>query len=108
MPSAAMRSSEPLRSSARSEPPWPSGESARLPGRLEEDLAGEVNGRHAALPEEVHPRRVEPEVPVLLEVGQRRLVVLVARHDEPVERPAVAPARGEDLLGEDLEEGMVP
>ena len=28
MPSRAIRSSDPLRSSARSEPPWPSGESA--------------------------------------------------------------------------------
>jgi hypothetical protein len=47
-------------------------------------------------------------VPVLLEEGLRRRVVLVARHDEPVQRPPVAPARGEDLLGEDLEEGLAP
>ena len=53
------------------------------------------------------PAAVQPEVAVLNEKGLGRGVVLVARHDEPVELPPVPHARRDDLLREDLEEGAV-
>ena len=73
---------------------------------LEQDPAGEIHRRHAALPEEMHPRPVEPEKPVLGEERLRPGVVGVTGHDEPVQRPAVTPTDSGDFLREDLEERL--
>jgi hypothetical protein len=71
---------------------------------FEQDLAVKTDGRHATLAEEMHAGDVESEEIVLLKKGLGRRVVLVAGHDEPVERPTVAPARHEQFLGKHLKE----
>lgn len=70
--------------------------------RLQHNLSFEVHRRHPALAEEMHATLVEPEEPVLREKRLRRRVILVARHDEPVQRPAVTSARRLDLFSENL------
>ena len=56
----------------------------------------------------MHAGAVEAEVTVLLEKCLGGRVVLMAGHDEPVERLPVAFACGHDLFGEHLEQGMMP
>ena len=72
--------------------------------RLQQDLAGEVHGGHAALPEKMHPRRIQTEELVRREKRPRRRVIRMARHDEPVQRAAVAPASRQDFFREHLEQ----
>jgi hypothetical protein len=77
-------------------------------GRLEQDPALEVHRRHTALPEEVHAAGIEAEVAVLRKEDLGRRVVLMAGHDEPVQRPAVAAPRRQYFLGEDPEKRLAP
>ena len=75
--------------------------------RLEQDLAVETHGRHAALAEKVHAVRIQAEKLVLRKERLRLRVIRVAGHDEPVQRLPVARAGGLDFLGEHLEERLL-
>ena len=75
---------------------------------LEHDPSIAVHRGHPPLPEKMHPAWIEPEMPAFLEKGLGCGMIQVARHDEPMERAAVAPARGQQLFGKDLEQRLPP
>ena len=72
--------------------------------RDEDEAEVPVERGHHALLEEPHVLARQAEPGVLLEIVLRRPVGGVAGHDVPRQRAAVAPARGQDALGVDLEE----
>ena len=87
-------------------------EKAAVPVGAHEDVAGGVHDdlpvlRHSGphpLGEEEHVLRVEPEVIVLLEAADRRLVVRLARHHVERNRAAIADGARENLAGMEVEE----
>src|SRR5690606_19844741 len=75
--------------------------------RFEQNAPFEIDGRHAALAEEMHASAIEAEEFMLLEKRLRRRVILMARHDEPMQRFPVALAGGTKFFGENLKQSFL-
>ncbi len=99
-----MSASAPERFSAAMKAAVPVGAHEDMSRGVHDDLPVLRHSGPHPLGEEEHVLRVEPEVIVLLEAADRRLVVRLARHHVERDRAAVADRAREDLARVEVEE----
>src|ERR1035438_2724385 len=100
-----MRSSAPLRSRARRDPPCPSGERASEPSVSRRIFPEKSTAGIRPCRKKWTRARARAECPCSSEKAPGWGWFLVAVHNDPGERPPNAPPRRKDLPGEDLEKG---
>ena len=83
------------------------GAQSQLALALQEDLPIKTDGRHRALHEKEHILFRKSEVVMIAEKRPHSGIVLGGGHDVPRDRAPDPPAGCEDLLGKDLEQGLV-